>query len=250
MATIRRYGLLIHAQVEASAFLAVFRNGRLRKSGRGATVWFLPQGATSLVEVPAAERDHQLMISATTRDFQIVSVQGAATWRAADPLALADRVDFTINPKTGTYRADPLAQVEGLIDGLIKIGVERHVSTRDIGEVLADGVGPLLASIDREAKASPRLAAIGVELAGLRFSALAPSLIWPGRYASRPPNVCSRRRTKRSSHAAPPRSKRRLPSPRMRPRRKPSSRRSAPSSSPASAKMMWPGRGRQARRRK
>ena len=175
MATIRRYGLFIHAQVEASAFLAVFRNGRLRKSGRGAAVWFLPNGATSLVEVPAAERDHQLMISATTRDFQIVSVQGAATWRAADPLALADRVDFTISLKTGAYRADPLAQVEGLIDGLIKIGVERHVSTRDIGQVLAEGVGPLLASIDREAKASPRLTAIGVELAGLRFSALAPS---------------------------------------------------------------------------
>ena len=174
MATIRRYGLFIHAQVEASAFLAVFRNGRLRKSGRGAAVWFLPQGATSLVEVPAAERDHQLMISATTRDFQTVSVQGAATWRAADPLALADRVDFTISLKTGTYRADPVAQVEGLIDGLIKIGVERHVSTRDISQVLAEGIGPLLASIDREAKTSPRLAAIGVEPAGLRVLGARP----------------------------------------------------------------------------
>ncbi len=175
MATIRRYGLFIHARVEASAFLAVFRNGRVRTSGRGAAIWFLPQGATSLVEIPADERDHQLMISATTRDFQTVSVQGAATWRAAVPLALADRVDFTISAKTGTYRADPLAQVKGLIDGLIHVGVERHVCARDIGEVLAEGVGPLLASIDEEARASPRLAAIGVELAGLRFKTLAPS---------------------------------------------------------------------------
>jgi regulator of protease activity HflC (stomatin/prohibitin superfamily) len=68
-----------------------------------------------------------------------------------------------------------VAQVEGLIDGLIKIGVERHVSTRDIGEVLAEGVAPLLASIDGEAEASPRLASIGVELAGVRFTALTPS---------------------------------------------------------------------------
>src|SRR5215472_14020398 len=103
MATIRRYGLFNHARVEASAFLAVFHNGRLRQSGRGAAVWFMPQGATSLVEIPAGERDHQLMISATTRDFQIVSVQGSASWRAADPLALADRVDFTIDPNKGAY---------------------------------------------------------------------------------------------------------------------------------------------------
>jgi hypothetical protein len=113
MATIRRYGLLIHAHVESSAFLAVFRNGRLRKSGRGAAVWFLPQGATSLVEIPAAERDCQLMITATTRDFQTVSVQGAATWRAADPLTLADRVDFTISRKPGPTAPIPWRKWKG-----------------------------------------------------------------------------------------------------------------------------------------
>jgi regulator of protease activity HflC (stomatin/prohibitin superfamily) len=175
MATIQRYGLFNHARVEASAFLAVFHNGRLRKSGRGRAVWFAPQGATSLVDIPADERDHQLLVSATTRDFQTVSVQGAATWRAADPLALADRIDFTIDSGSGAYRAEPVAQVEALIDGLIKIRVERFVSARDIGQVLTEGVGPLLASLEEEAKQSPRLAAIGVELAGLRLTALTPS---------------------------------------------------------------------------
>ncbi len=90
MATIHRYPFLKQARVEASQFLAVFRNGRPVQSGRGLAVWFSPHGATSLVEIPADERDHELQISATTRDFQTVSVQGTATWRAASPMTLAD----------------------------------------------------------------------------------------------------------------------------------------------------------------
>jgi regulator of protease activity HflC (stomatin/prohibitin superfamily) len=175
MATIRRYGFVSHVRVEASAFLAVFRNGRVRRSGRGLGVWFSPQGSNSLVEVPADERDHELQISATTRDFQTVSVQGTATWRAADPLKLADRVDFSVDAGNGAYRADPIAQVEGLIDGLVKVAVERFVSARLVGEVLSEGVGPLLATLEADIGRSPRLSAIGVELAGVRLNTLTPS---------------------------------------------------------------------------
>lgn len=175
MATIRRYGLINHVRVEASAFLALYRNGRVAETGRGLAAWFSPQGATSLVEVPADERDHELQISATTRDFQTISVQGTATWRAAEPMKLADRIDFTVDPSTGIYRADPLAQVEGLIDGLVKIGVERFIAARSVAEVLAEGIGALLTSLEADLIASPRLEAIGVELAGVRLTTLTPS---------------------------------------------------------------------------
>lgn len=175
MATIRHYGFFNHARVEASAFLAVFSNGKVKQTGRGLAVWFAPQGATSLVEVPADERVHELAISATTRDFQTVSVQGTATWRAADPMTLADRIDFSLDLSNGAYRADPITQVEGLIDGLVTVAIERYVAARAVGEVLAAGVGPLLSTIETEIAASPRLASIGVELAGVRLTSLTPS---------------------------------------------------------------------------
>ncbi len=175
MATIHRYPFLKQARVEASQFLAVFRNGRPVQSGRGLAVWFSPHGATSLVEIPADERDHELQISATTRDFQTVSVQGTATWRAASPMTLADRIDFSVDLASGAWRGDPLVQVEGLIDGLVKIAVERWVSARTVGEVLSAGVGPLLASLEAEVTGSRRLADIGVELAGVRLTTLTPS---------------------------------------------------------------------------
>lgn len=175
MATIRRYPFFKQARVEASQFLAVYRNGRPITSGRGLAVWFSPHGSTSLVEIPADERDHELQISATTRDFQTISVLGTATWRAAEPMTLADRIDFSIDLVSGVYRADPISQVEGLIDGLVTIAVERYVSARPVSEVLHAGVAALLASIEAEIAATPRLAAIGVELSGVRLSALSPS---------------------------------------------------------------------------
>jgi regulator of protease activity HflC (stomatin/prohibitin superfamily) len=175
MTAIRRYPFLSQARVEASAFLAAYRNGRPYKSGRGLAIWYSPAGSTSLVEIPADDRDHILQISATTSDFQIVSVQGVATWRAAQPLLLAERIDFSIDPRTGQHRGDPIPQIESLLDGLMQVVVERYVGARTVAQVLDEGVGALLAAVESEVVGSPRLEAIGVGLAGVRLSSLTPS---------------------------------------------------------------------------
>lgn len=175
MTAIRRFGPFRQARVEASALLAVFRNGRLVRSGRGLAAWFATHGATSLVEVPVDDRDNVISVSATSRDFQAVSFQGLATWRAADPLQLAERVDFSVDPRTGAWRADPIAQVEALIDGLFQSAVERFVAARDIAAVLEEGIGALTASVAADLAATPRLKDIGLALAGFRLANLTPS---------------------------------------------------------------------------
>jgi regulator of protease activity HflC (stomatin/prohibitin superfamily) len=175
MTTIRKYPFMRQARVEASAFLAAYRNGRPYRSGRGLAIWYSPAGSTSLVEIPADDRDHILQISATTSDFQIVSVQGVATWRAVQSLVLAERIDFSIDPRTGQYRSDPIAQIESLLDGMMQVVVERFIGARTVAEVLDQGVAPLLASVEAEVGSSQRLEDIGVALAGVRLSSLTPS---------------------------------------------------------------------------
>lgn len=175
MTAIRRYGLMNQARVEASAFLAAYHNGRPYRSGRGLAIWYSPTGSTSLVEIPADDRDHILQISATTSDFQTISVQGVATWRAAEPLILAERIDFSVDLRTGQYRGDPIAQIESLMDGLMKVVVERFVGAHTLAQVLNGGVGPLLAAVESEVGTSPRLEDIGINLAGVRLSSLTPA---------------------------------------------------------------------------
>lgn len=175
MTAISRIGPFRQARVEASALLAVYRNGRLRRSGRGLATWYYAHGATSLVEIPADDRDNVISVSATTRDFQAVSVQGLATWRAADPIRLAERVDFSVDPETGVWRADPIAQVEALIDGLFQSAVEGYVAARPIAAVLDQGIAALSEAVEAEIAATPRLADIGLALAGFRLANLTPS---------------------------------------------------------------------------
>lgn len=175
MANLRSYGLFKHVRVESSSHLAVFRKGRLARFGRGLDAWFLAEDATSLAEIPANDRDLVLQISATTRDFQMVGLQGSATWRAVDPVRLAERIDFSIDRARGAWRADPIAEVEALVTGLVQTAIERYAGARTVGDLLDGGVGPLLAVIEAEIAASPRLVAIGVELAGIRLYALTPS---------------------------------------------------------------------------
>jgi regulator of protease activity HflC (stomatin/prohibitin superfamily) len=175
MTTIRRLGPWIHARSEASALLAIHRRGRLVRAGRGISAWFLAHGATSLVEVPADDRDHVIALSATSRDFQAVSVQGMATWRAADPLLLAQHIDFSVDLATGGHLSEPVAQVESLIDGLLLSAVERFVAARDVATLLDQGVGALQDAVAAELADTGRLAGIGVALAGFRLSNLSPS---------------------------------------------------------------------------
>jgi regulator of protease activity HflC (stomatin/prohibitin superfamily) len=175
MATIQSYMILRHARVEASSMLAVFRNGRLAKHGRGLSVWFVPQGGTSLAEVPVDDRDHVIAVSAVTRDFQTISVQGGATWRAADAVKLAERIDFSIDHRRGAYRSDPVTQIDNLINGLIKAAIETHVASRTVGQLLEEGVGALLTKVQEGLARTERLSAVGIELVGIRLSDLTPA---------------------------------------------------------------------------
>lgn len=175
MATIRSYPFVRYARVEASSLLVVFRNGRIARSGRGMGVWFLPQGTTSLAEVPVDDRDHVIAVSALTRDFQTVSLQGAATWRAADALKLASRIDFSIDSRSGAFRGDPMTQIAALLDGLIKTVVETFVAERTVAQVIDEGIRPLLIQVESAFATASRLSSIGIELVGVRLSDLTPS---------------------------------------------------------------------------
>lgn len=175
MTTIRRLGPWTHARAEASAFLAIHRNGRLIRAGRGLSAWFLTAGGTSLVEVPADDRENVVAVSAVTRDFQSVTAQGVVTWRAADPLLLGERLDFSVDPRTGFPNGEAVAQVGSLIDGLVKAAVERHAGARDVATLLAEGIGALQQAVEDALAATRQFEEIGVALAGVRLSDLSPS---------------------------------------------------------------------------
>lgn len=174
MAEIRRYPFLRHLRSEASAHVTHYRKGRRRRAGRGLAFWFRPDGA-SIAEIPMDDRDMPFLFRGRSKDYQEVTVQGLITWRVADPEGLAERLDFTINLKTGAYLHEPLDQVATLLTGLARQEALRYLAELPIGELLENGPAPLQACVERGLTSAGRLKAMGIEAIAVRLADLAPS---------------------------------------------------------------------------
>ena len=174
MAEITRFFSYRHLRSEASSHVVVFRRGRRVRSGRGLALWFV-RDRTSIMEIPADDRDTDFVFTARSRDYQVVTVQGTITWRAAVPDALADRVDFTIDLRTGRLRTDPLERIASLLIGLAQYQAARYVEHRTVAELLAEGAAPIQDGIAAALAADPRLREMGLAVVTVRVAGVSPS---------------------------------------------------------------------------
>ena len=174
MADITWFFAYRHLRSEMSSHVITFRRGQRVRSGRGLAFWFRPD-RTSIAEVPADDRDTDFVFQARSRDYQVVTVQGTITWRAAEPEALASRVDFTIDLRTGRLRTDPLDRIASLLIGLAQYQAARYVEHRAVNDLLAEGAAPLQDGIAASLAADPRLRDMGLSVVTVRIAGLSPS---------------------------------------------------------------------------
>lgn len=174
MADITWFFAYRHLRSEMSSHVITFRRGQRVRSGRGLAFWFRPD-RTSIAEVPADDRDTDFVFQARSRDYQVVTVQGTITWRAVEPEALASRVDFTIDLRTGRLRADPLDRIASLLIGLAQYQAARYVEHRSVNDLLTEGAAPLQDGIAASLAADPRLRDMGLSVVTVRIAGLSPS---------------------------------------------------------------------------
>lgn len=174
MAEIRRFFAYRHIRAEATSHVISFRRGARQRSGRGLAFWFHPD-RTSIVEIPLDDRDTDFVFQVRSRDYQVVTVQGTITWRAAQPEALADRVDFTIDLRNGRLRTDPLERIASLLIGLAQYQAARYIEHRDVQALLAEGAAPIGDGITSGLSADIRLRDMGIALVTVRIAGVSPS---------------------------------------------------------------------------
>ncbi len=174
MAEITRFFSYRHLRSEAASHVVVFRRGRRVRSGRGLAFWFVAD-RTSIMEIPADDRDTDFVFQSRSRDYQVVTVQGTITWRAAEPDALADRVDFTIDLRTGRLRTDPLDRIASLLIGLAQYQAARYVEHRTVSDLLAEGAAPIQDGIAAALAVDPRLREMGLAVVTVRIAGVSPS---------------------------------------------------------------------------
>ena len=174
MAHIKNFGFLARLRSDATHHVIRYANGRVRRSGRGLSFWFLPQTA-SLAELPMDDREMTLFVKGRSRDFQALSLQGALTWRVADPERLAERVDFTILLASGELRSEPLEQIQTRIAGLANQAALQYLADAPVNDLLGAGLEPLRLRLTAVLGEDPSLTEMGIAVVAVRLTSLAPS---------------------------------------------------------------------------
>jgi len=173
MAQITRRPFRSHLRATATSHVVQLKKGKVRRSGAGLSFWFRPLTA-SLSEVPIDNRDMSLFFHTRTSDFQDAGVQATVSYRIADPNRASERVDFSINPATGRWLADPLAALGQLVSETGQQHATATLATMTLTEALSAGIGATREAISAGLDADERLRDTGVAIVGVRVLAIKP----------------------------------------------------------------------------
>ncbi|MEX2553942.1 MAG: SPFH domain-containing protein [Actinomycetota bacterium] len=174
MGEIRKYPFVRHFRGEPTFHTLLYRDGELRRSGSGLASWFQPL-RVSIAEVPLDDREAVYLFRARTLDFQEATVQGAVTYRVADPEMLARRMDFTVDLDTGLFTKTPLEQLAGMITQLAQQFTVDHLARLTLGQVLAEGVSEIRSRISEGLALEGSLTEMGVHIVAVRVAAVSPT---------------------------------------------------------------------------
>ena len=101
-------------------------------------------------------------------------MQATLTFRLTDPALAAARIDFSIDPESGRWRATPLEQVAGLLAETAQQHALDLLAGMALTDALVGGVAAVRAAIAAGIADDPRLVATGIAVIGVRVVAIRP----------------------------------------------------------------------------
>ncbi|MGW7352523.1 SPFH domain-containing protein [Streptomyces sp. NPDC054784] len=162
-----------HLRSAPTAHIRHHRHGRLVHDGRGIGFWYRSLSA-ALSEVPVDDRELAMAFHARTADFQDVTVQATVTYRISDPAQAADRLDFSVDPDTGTWRGTPLEQIATLLTETAQQHTLDVLTGIPLADALANGAARVRERVAAGLAAEPRLPATGIDVVTVRVVAIRP----------------------------------------------------------------------------
>ena len=155
---------------EPNVYTICSRNGRVVRHGAGINFWYSPL-TTSIAAVPLASQESPFIFNETTADHQEVMIQGMLTYRLEEPLDIAERLDFTLTPGNQRYKSeDPERLVQRVVNA-VQAHTRSAVSQMSLETALVEVKG-LPAAVFSGLLEEPGLAALGIALEGLHFTAV------------------------------------------------------------------------------
>ncbi|WP_394615701.1 SPFH domain-containing protein [Lentzea sp. JNUCC 0626] len=169
MADISTYPGLRHLRGTPTVHIRHVKNGKLIHEGTGLSFWFRPRSAV-ISEVPVDDRELPMLFHARTQDYQDVTVQLTITYRCTTPETTTQRIDFSIDPDTGTWRQDPLSQIANTLTETTQQHALKTLGTLNLDTAIKTGVERVKQQVKDNLKADH----IGLEIIDVRVVAIRP----------------------------------------------------------------------------
>jgi regulator of protease activity HflC (stomatin/prohibitin superfamily) len=101
-------------------------------------------------------------------------VQATLTYRFAEPVLVASRMDFSIDPDTGRWRGTPLDHAAHLLTELAQQHAVDLLATRELTAALANGLAEVRERMSAGLEEDRRLPAMGIAIVDVRVVAIRP----------------------------------------------------------------------------
>jgi regulator of protease activity HflC (stomatin/prohibitin superfamily) len=155
---------------EPNVHVVRYRRGEIVRDGPGLAFWYLPHN-TSIAAVPIATQDALFIFNETTRDFQTVTIQGAAAYRLKAPVDAAKSLDYTIDLRKKHYKTKDPEKLPQRVINVVQTATRAHVLEMSLQDALTK-VRDLAAHVLTRVQQDPLLRSLGVTVEGLHFTSV------------------------------------------------------------------------------
>jgi hypothetical protein len=160
-------------KVDPTVYLMQYSRGKLAKKGTGLSFFYFAP-TTSLVAVPVGSTDLPFIFKEVTADFQEVTVQGQVVYRVADPILLAQMLNFTIDAATQKYVSEDPEKFPGRIINQVQVLLRAELQGLSLREAIT--ASDTLVKRVRVALGSAKvLTSLGIEVLDLSIIAIKPT---------------------------------------------------------------------------
>ena len=155
---------------EPSTHVIRYRNGKIVGNGDGANFWYMPLN-TSVATVPIVSQEAQFLFTETTANYQEVSIQGTVTYRITEPLLVASRLNFTIDPRSARFTSEDPDKLVQRIVNLVQGQTRSRVNALSLEEAITN-VHDLAVEVFRQVVDNDSMRQLGIAVESLHFTAL------------------------------------------------------------------------------
>ena len=160
-------------KVDPTVHLMQYRSGKLVKKGTGLSFFYFAP-FTSLVAVPVGSTDLPFIFKEVTSDFQEVTVQGQVVYRVADPMLLAQMLNFTIDAATQKYVSDDPEKFPGRLVNQVQVLLRAELQGLSLREAITAS-DTLVKRVRDALGAAKALTSLGIEVLDLSIIAIKPT---------------------------------------------------------------------------